>query len=363
MKTTDKIKSYGRLNIATIRTCAKDKAFAKAMILAYIDQRANLLWMFCICNIVNQTGITEKTVKHYIKELQAEGVLLKLPVSQYKGQMRTNMTYYSLDKAAYENRYWTVQEEQPNDEAANEEMSDSPGTDKGGNDYLDKGVTIPEKGGNHSCLKGVISSEKGGSHSGKGGNGYREKGVTATPIYRRVEEEVKEDEEERKKDREKDPNLCLPSSLSASRFSEVITKSVNPFSQPMFVEEPDRPASRNDNSYSPVTQENKSETVKGSELGQLQKSGQLAEESKSGKSTVSASSSFLKDTKLTNAKPYNYTIDGETREIFFDEQESNDALSAMEKVSVLKHALTPLITTGKVDVPRCFGSASHWEEL
>ena len=82
MKTINRIKSYGRLNTATIRACAKSKAFAKAMILAYIDQRANLPWVFCICNIVNETGITEKTVKHYIKELQTEGVLLKVPVSQ-----------------------------------------------------------------------------------------------------------------------------------------------------------------------------------------------------------------------------------------------------------------------------------------
>lgn len=394
MKTTDKIKSYGRLNTATIRACAKNKAFAKAMILAYIDQRADLTWVFCICNIVNQTGITEKTVKYYIKELQAEGVLIKVPISQYKGQMRSNMTYYSLDKSAYENNYWTVEEEQPEKEIDNDTAADNAVGAKGGNDYRDKGVTIPDKGGNHSRLKVVISSgkggshsdkgandsEKGGNHSGKGGNGYLEKGVTATPIYRRVEEDEKLDEEEREKDREKGRRDCLPASLPASRFSEVIKNSVNPFSQPMFVEGPNRPAPRNDNAPTKLNQSNKSDMVKGSEAGQLQKADQPAEESKSGKSTVSAPSSFpedtkaykntsgeshlgkstvsapssfRKDTKLTDdAKPYNYTIDGTTHEIFFDEQESNPSLSPVEKVAVLKHALKPLITTGEVDVPR-----------
>ncbi|MGO8927339.1 MAG: hypothetical protein ACLQU3_10675, partial [Limisphaerales bacterium] len=55
---------------------------------------------------------------------------------------------------------------------------------------------------------------------------------------------------------------------------------------------------------------------------------------------------------ITDAKPYNYTIDGETHEIFFEAQEENAALSPVEKVSVLKHALVPFITTGNVDVPR-----------
>lgn len=66
----------------------------------------------------------------------------------------------------------------------------------------------------------------------------------------------------------------------------------------------------------------------------------------------SAASSFRKDSKHTDSKPYNYTIDGTTHEIFFDDQESNGALSAIEKVTVLKDALKPLITTGEVDVPR-----------
>jgi hypothetical protein len=162
MKTTDKIKSYGRLNTATIRACAKNKAFAKAMILAYIDQRANLPWVFSICDIVNQTGITEKTVKYYTKELLAEGVLLKVPASQYKGQMRSNMTYYSLDRAAYETRYWTVEEQLPNDEAAQELIGEDEAVKEGGNDYLDKGVTIPDKG--------VTIPDKGGNDSNKGGN-------------------------------------------------------------------------------------------------------------------------------------------------------------------------------------------------
>lgn len=121
----------------------------------------------------------------------------------------------------------------------------------------------------------------------------------------------------------------------------------------MFVEDPDRPAPRNDDSFSTEPQENKSEMVKGSEVGQSQEVGQPAEESKSGKSTVSASSSIITDDcKLTDAKPYNYTIDGTTHEIFFDEQESNAALSPLEKVTVLKHALVPFITTGEVDMPR-----------
>ena len=79
----------------------------------------------------------------------------------------------------------------------------------------------------------------------------------------------------------------------------------------------------------------------------MQKPDQPSEESKSGKSTVSAPSSIITDTK-----PYNYTIDGETHEIFFEAQEENAALSPVEKVSVLKHALVPFITTGNVDVPR-----------
>src|ERR1035441_7555076 len=115
----------------------------------------------------------------------------------------------------------------------------------------------------------------------------------------------------------------------------------------MFVEDPDRPAPRNDDSFSSEPQEYKSEMVKGSEVGQSQEVGQPAEESKSGTSTISASSSIF-----TDAKPYNYTIDGTTHEIFFDEQESNAALSPLEKVTVLKHALVPFITTGEVDMPR-----------
>ena len=160
--------------------------------------------------------------------------------------MRSNMTYYSLDKAAYEARYWTIQEKQPNDEAAQGSEADDGVSEKGGNDSRDKGVAIPDEGGNDSGLKGVTIPEKGGSHSVKGGNGYREKGVTATPIYRREEAVEEADEEEREKERKTEPNLSLPASLPASLFSEVMESKawVNPFSQPMFAGDPDRPAQR-----------------------------------------------------------------------------------------------------------------------
>jgi hypothetical protein len=158
-------------------------------------------------------------------------------------------------------------------------------------------------------------------------------------------------EQSRQKERKEEAKSCLPSCLPTSRFSKVITKSVNPFSQPMFVEDPDRPAPRNDDSFSTEPQENKLEMVKGSASGQSAEESQSAkgtsngpslfkdakpynhssEESKSGKSTVNAPSSIITDdAKLTDAKPYNYTIDGTTHEIFFDEQESNAALSPLE---------------------------------
>jgi hypothetical protein len=154
-------------------------------------------------------------------------------------------------------------------------------------------------------------------------------------------------EQSRQKERKEEAQVSLPSSLSASGFSEVINASVNPFSQPMFVADLDRPARREDYQTSSVTEANKSEMVKGSEVGQLQKPDHQTQEMKSGKNTISAPSS-----NITDAKPYNYTIDGETHEIFFTGQEVNAALEPVEKVTVLKHSLVPFITTGDVIMPR-----------
>ena len=350
MSTTNTIKSYGRINTATIRACAKRKAFAKAMLLAYIDQRANIPWVFSICNIVNETGITEKTVKHYIKELVTEGVLQKVPRSQYKHPMRSNMTYYRLDKVAYGNKYWTAQEEPQNNKVTEETETCHNAIEKEGNEYRDKGVTVPDKGGKHSRFEGVNSSEKRGSHSDKGGNdsvnggtGYLEKGVIAAPIYNRVEADV----ENRKKDREKERCDSLPVSLTASRFSEVIKSSVHPFSQPMFVKDPNSQAQRMEQNGTNLKESTKAENVTRSEAGQLLQLARPSEEWKDGNNTISAPSSIYKD-----SKPYNYTIDGETHEVRFAPQEDNATLSAIEKLTVFKHALVPFITIGEVDVPR-----------
>ncbi|MCX6924529.1 MAG: hypothetical protein NT154_15135, partial [Verrucomicrobia bacterium] len=149
-----------------------------------------------ISNIVKETAITEKTVKTYVKELVAEGILKKVAAANYTKKMKPKMVYYQLDKAAYDKEYWTEQDEEvPKQTSKGVTATPIADTKQGGNAYPHKGVTAPAEGG---------------KDSGEGGKDYSLKGVTATPSYD-IEEEVKEELE---KDGEKDVQTSVRVSSS-----------------------------------------------------------------------------------------------------------------------------------------------------
>ncbi len=187
----EKISRFGRLNTATIRKCAKQKALAKALILVYIDQRAKLDWVFNVPDMISETGITEKTVKLYVRELLQEGVLKKVPPADYTKKMNSRVVYYRLDKAEYEKQYWTEQDDQCTPETGEGvTIPASNHSQDGGNEYLAKGVTIPGDGGNYSD---------------EGGNGCLAEGVTA-PVYK---ENIKEEKKsEKNTDIQTRPSVC-----------------------------------------------------------------------------------------------------------------------------------------------------------
>jgi len=159
MAKTKKTLAYGKLRMATLKKCAKANALAKAAIILYIDQRAGFQWNHSVEDIVKQIGITEKTVKKYVKELVKEGILKKVPAANYTKRMKRKMAYYNLDNDAYEKLYWSEEEEQPGEqEDQGETANETADAGQGGNDYLAKGVMAPAEGGNDYPIKGVTAT-------------------------------------------------------------------------------------------------------------------------------------------------------------------------------------------------------------
>ena len=377
MKTTDSINKdrqpYGTINLSLAQQLYKENDCSALMLHLYIGARRNLKdsrWEFNVPDISTMTAVDRRVLAKHIKRLQSEGVFIPAGLTS-KGASK-----FTLNQQEYDRRYVNVQEQpcasnvhldQPL--CASNVHPDRPRCTSDAYTSNAQGSAVCASNvhaGVHPMHTPCASNEHTDVHPVQGGcasNVHHD----VHPMYTKNKDKEAR-EQSRQKERKEEANSCLPSSLPASRLSEVITKFLNPFSQPMFVEDPDRPAPRNDDSFSTEPQENKSGSIKGSEAGQS------AEKSKTGKSTSNGSSSLLKDAKpynysseesqsgnntvsalssiVTDAIPYNYTIDGTTHEIFFDEQESNSALSPAEKVTVLKHALVPFITTGEVDMPR-----------
>jgi hypothetical protein len=357
MKTTDNNNSYpyGTVNLCLAQRLYKQDDCSALMLHLYIGARRNLKdsrWEFNIPDISMQTGVDRRVLAKHVRILQLEDVFIPA------GQTSKGALKFTLNEVAYDRRYVNVQVER----CASSEHPKEPECTRNAhtpNPQRSAGCASSVHADVHAMNTPCASSEHPHVHCVQGGCALDVEQDVHAMYTKNIDKE--EEEECRQKERKEEANPCLSASLTTSHSPELYKPSLNPFSRPILVKDPNSPAQRNEVKRSQVKANDsaKSELLKGSTMapmsgtGQLSETcqpsetGQLSERSSVGKSTVGASSSNVTDTK-----PYDYTIGNETHEIRFDSEESNAAIPAIEKATVLKHALAPFTTIGDTGVPR-----------
>ena len=263
MKTTDKINSnnqdrqpYGTINLFLAQQLYKNNDCSALMLHLYIGARRNLKdsrWEFNVPDISTMTGVDRRVLAKHMKRLQSEGVFIPA------GQTSKGALKFTLNQEEYDHRYVNVQEERCASDVHQDQQrcaSNAHTSNAQGSAVCASNVHA----GVHPMHTPCASNVHTDVHPVQGGCAL-DVHQDVHPMYTKKKNK-EEEEQSRQRERKEEANSCLPSSLTTSRFSEVISKSVNPFSQPIFVEDPDRSAPRNDYTCSNLS-ENKSEMVKG----------------------------------------------------------------------------------------------------
>jgi hypothetical protein len=329
MKTNDNKNRtpYGTIKLALAQKLYEDDDFSAVMLHLYIWARRNLKdikWEYNIPDISAQTGVDRRVLPKHIRLLQSEGAFVPAGLTS-KGAVK-----YTLNQDVYDTRFANWDENRcpcnaPPEEAACSLDAHTSSEQCASNEHPDV----------HSMNTPCACNEQPDVHWMQGGCALDEH-HDVHPMYTNNTDK-EEREKRRQKDRQKEANVCLPSSLPASHSSQPSNGNLNPFSQPMFAGGQNSRA-QSDNGGEPAANQVSAskpaivEKAQGSGLGDI----------------VDGDPALV----ITGAKPYNYTIGNETHAILFYAQEENAALSPAEKVKVLKQSLIPFTTIGDVGVPR-----------